>query len=506
MHPVYYEPSSKPNDNGEACIGLFANPNGSIKDEPMLGEVLFNRLYNVEKDESKNKLERETIQRQDLYKFWRYLETKDAEEAADIEDEITAMGMKRQNAFLLVAKDWRRTDTKVRAARRSRREGQAVEAGLAPEEAEINSDVSDDSAYESDEEEEIRQRAKKGRGRGNMPPPPVPAPGNKSNKKRKSNDGAGGKGKKKSKSVKDSEMYGSGGLGDRGEERVGRGGRDQSIDRLNGRYESLEPEYFNPDPPQSDDGPPTPGPMASPMRGHNYTRRLIETNGDSSDVDTRARQRGTEQQRGGSVDSQAEYRRGMREASAAAREQGLQDFSGRFGTGRVLGSVTSNRESSRNNERDQTPAGQGHFQAHNGGLEYNNGLNEMAGVQRAIRNSMAPESPSARDGRHNGSLSNDDINRMLDGGSLSRGPSETEEEEEGMKGRIEGVDNGSQSGTGVGQTETSGEDGANRGDGEHGVDGENGGDGEAEGPDGEAEGPNGEGHRGDDSGAWSQRE
>ncbi|KAK5128839.1 hypothetical protein LTR85_000172 [Meristemomyces frigidus] len=188
---VWYEPiigeDGKEEEDGTADIALFRFDTGEPGyREPMEGEIAWFPWYDPDRFPSKKKAERLRLQKQFLSDAHKYCNAKDAAAVRRLEIELHYPEYRRWDAWFAEARKWKRPKMKQRVNRRKAREMTATAAGV--DDADINSDTSEDSAYES--ESEVRARVSKKR--GNMAPPPRPSG---AGGKRKAKD-SGPKGKK----------------------------------------------------------------------------------------------------------------------------------------------------------------------------------------------------------------------------------------------------------------------------------------------------------------------
>lgn len=172
---VWYEPigageDGQEEEDGTAEIALFRLDTGAVdRRQPMEGEVAWFPWYDPDRFPSKKKNERLRLQKQFLNDAYKYCNAKDAADVSQLEDELDDPKYRKWDAWFTEAKKWKRPKMKLRVTRRKTREQTAAAAGV--DDAEINSDTTVDSTYESEREERTRVRKKS----GDMPPPPKPA-------------------------------------------------------------------------------------------------------------------------------------------------------------------------------------------------------------------------------------------------------------------------------------------------------------------------------------------
>jgi hypothetical protein len=155
---VWYEPIFEEVPEGLTAeglapeIGLYSKSRGdSTHEDPMLGQVAWEPLFDLNSFESSNAKEKKEMQKKFLYNAWRYLTANDADDIIIIEDQLTS-GDPRHRALAQECKAARKQRSRNAQYRRCKR----VERGLPARSIEVDSES--ESGYESEE----------------MPPPPRP--------------------------------------------------------------------------------------------------------------------------------------------------------------------------------------------------------------------------------------------------------------------------------------------------------------------------------------------
>jgi hypothetical protein len=133
-------------------IGLYSKSRGgTTHEDPMLGQVAWDPLFDPKSFESSKEKERTEMQKRFIYDAWRYLTANDDDDVIIIEDQLTS-GDPRHRALAQECKAARKQRSRNAQYRRRKR----VERGLPARSIEVESDS--ESGYESEE----------------MPPPPRP--------------------------------------------------------------------------------------------------------------------------------------------------------------------------------------------------------------------------------------------------------------------------------------------------------------------------------------------
>lgn len=152
---VWYEPIGEPDDEGNVEFGLFTHPRGGPKRrEPMDGEVAWNPYYDHANSESKKFAEKKRIQKQFLHDAYEYLAEGDPDKVQYLEEKHNNEDgdFVRWNSWFKHARKYKKVKMRTRVTRKKRRLATAKEAGIGEDDIEVNSDTSDDSAYDSEEE------------------------------------------------------------------------------------------------------------------------------------------------------------------------------------------------------------------------------------------------------------------------------------------------------------------------------------------------------------------
>jgi len=171
---VWYEPRSvdaSANDNGSRNDReLFTDSKGMVEHEPLEGEVAWHPPFDPKNCEARSKPAIRVMHMQFLLDAHTYMSEKDVEEVRAFEEEKDAeyAGFARWQTWFSRAKAVKKKQMTAQK-RRAKRQRLSREAGIPLKESDINSDSSDNSAYESEEGRVQRQRAT-----GAMPPPPRP--------------------------------------------------------------------------------------------------------------------------------------------------------------------------------------------------------------------------------------------------------------------------------------------------------------------------------------------
>ena len=133
-------------------IAIYSRSHGEpTHNEPMLGEVAWEPLFDPSNFEAGNRKEKLELQKKFLYDAWRYLTADDPDDIIIIEDQLLS-GDSRHRALAQECKSARKIRSRNAQYRRRKRD----ERGLPAKSIEVDSDS--ESGYESDE----------------MPPPPRP--------------------------------------------------------------------------------------------------------------------------------------------------------------------------------------------------------------------------------------------------------------------------------------------------------------------------------------------
>ena len=155
---VWMEPVGDIDDEGEADFGLFRFTTGDKGyREPMRGEVVWHPHFDPKRCEADTKPDRESMQRQFLTDAYLYLSEKDSGKAKELEAKMDQPGFSRWQTWFQHAKKFKNQKMKEK-----RRRDLARKAG------DDNVSDSEDSTYESGEEENGRES------HSQMPPPPNP--------------------------------------------------------------------------------------------------------------------------------------------------------------------------------------------------------------------------------------------------------------------------------------------------------------------------------------------
>jgi hypothetical protein len=129
---VWYEPIFEEVPEGLTAeglapeIGLYSKSRGdSTHEDPMLGQVAWEPLFDLNSFESSNAKEKKEMQKKFLYNAWRYLTANDADDIIIIEDQLTS-GDPRHRALAQECKAARKQRSRNAQYRRCKR----VERGL----------------------------------------------------------------------------------------------------------------------------------------------------------------------------------------------------------------------------------------------------------------------------------------------------------------------------------------------------------------------------------------
>lgn len=235
---VWYQPApeAEVDDDGTVEIGLFKlSTGGATRREPMMGEVVWLPHFELKVFKSTKNAEKERLQMQYLYDAWRYLNEPDPHQVLQLEQELDDPFNRQWQSWFEDAKKWKSSKLRRRSKRRTARTVAVRSAGIDLDNVEVNSDTSEDSAYESEEDLFVRDKEpigppgstgkRKAGGNGGGPP----------NKKspNKSKSSPGDKAKPRGR-ASDQDVPISGGLGDM-RDRGGLGGEKHLGGSLFGR-------------------------------------------------------------------------------------------------------------------------------------------------------------------------------------------------------------------------------------------------------------------------------
>lgn len=205
---VWYKPIEESVDeDGTAEMQLQSDYRGEPKArEPMEGEVRWLPWFDIDRNDSVKKSERERKQKQFLYDAWRYLSEKDPVNVFDLEQDLDQPHRRKWSVFFNDAMDWKKRQLRRNYIRRNNNETirNARAAGVPEEELEVDEEVeSNDEGYGSERARTHReQRKKTGRPMGPPRPPANRHSSPKAPKRRTSGKDHSGPSKKAKRSGK----------------------------------------------------------------------------------------------------------------------------------------------------------------------------------------------------------------------------------------------------------------------------------------------------------------
>ncbi|KAK4574966.1 hypothetical protein LTR86_000816 [Recurvomyces mirabilis] len=158
---IYYEPIIKdnegdaidPNDDEEPEMGLYSHGSGCPqKREPLDSEIFWHAHFDLANQPSKVKKHKGVLQKCFLYDAWRYCAETDLARIEEMETTFHRPLSRHWQSWFDMAKKWKKTDSKRRAANRKKKMDIVRQSDIDPKDVDINSDDSDDSGFEDDDD------------------------------------------------------------------------------------------------------------------------------------------------------------------------------------------------------------------------------------------------------------------------------------------------------------------------------------------------------------------
>lgn len=140
-------------EDGGSPVLLFRSPRGSAgSDEPSEGEVAWHPYFDPSNCESKKKPEWVPMHKKLLADCHEYLREKDPEQVKQMDVDLDQPSWPKWNTLFKLMKKLKKEQMRRRQSTRKRRTAVARQGGVLDQDIDINSDTSEDSAYESQEE------------------------------------------------------------------------------------------------------------------------------------------------------------------------------------------------------------------------------------------------------------------------------------------------------------------------------------------------------------------